>query len=94
MTIDRPRSAPTAASPDARVAGSEGIDDAGELDFAPLEASRLDRIALSARAQALIAAGLAVRAFVLHGIEEVYRRVTLDRGRWLTLESGIYRVSY
>jgi hypothetical protein len=75
-------------------AGGNGIDSASDIYFDPFEATRIDRIALSPRAHALIAAGLKVRAFVLDRVEDIRLRIALGNGRWLVFESGIYGVRY
>jgi hypothetical protein len=49
-----------------------------------------DAITLSARAAALVRAGLAVRAYVMAGWENVRRLVTLSNGQSLVLEYGLY----
>ena len=94
MTIDRSRvahGAPPAGPPHVE---SSGVDAVSDAFFDPIDATRIDRIALSPRAQALIAAGLAVRAFVLDRVDEIRQRIKVGKGRWLVFESGIYGVRY
>ncbi len=50
-----------------------------------------DVIIVSTRALALVRAGLAVRAFVIHGLEGLRRTIAIGAGRTLCLEYGIYR---
>ena len=50
-----------------------------------------DVIIVSARALAIVRAGLAVRAFVINGFEALCRTVTIGAGFKLRLEYGIYR---
>ena len=64
--------------------------DAGDLEPAIHNTLRVDQIALSRHASALIAAGLAVRALLIKGFEEIQKRIALPNGRSLVLESGIY----
>jgi hypothetical protein len=91
MTIPRSRLAPVAAAlEEARAGAVDGDFDALVMTA---EAGREDRIGLSARASMLIAAGLALRAYVCSGIEDVRQRVALGRGRWLVVESGLYGVT-
>jgi hypothetical protein len=52
--------------------------------------SKRDAITLSARAAALVRAGLAVRAYVMAGWENMRRIVTLPNGRTLLFENGLY----
>ena len=52
--------------------------------------SKRDAITLSARAAALVRAGLAVRAYVMAGWENVRNLVTLSNGRTLVFENGLY----
>lgn len=52
--------------------------------------SKRDAINLSARAAALVRAGLAVRAYVMAGWENVRRIVALPNGRTLLFENGLY----
>lgn len=93
MTIDRSRVAHDAPPIGPLQVGTNDVD-ASYAFFDPIDATRIDRIALSPRAQALIAAGLAVRAFLLDRVDEIRQRIALGKGRWLVLESGIYGVRY
>jgi len=89
VTIQRPNSAATApieAAPGGSLGAPCGVDDLAS----PLEAVRLDRISLSARAGALIEAGLKVRAYVMRGLEQVRAYVALPNGWTLVLEDGLY----
>ena len=52
--------------------------------------AKRDAITLSARASALVRAGLAVRAYVMAGWEHVRRIVTLANGQSLVFENGLY----
>lgn len=52
--------------------------------------SKRDAITLSARATALVRAGLAMRAYVMSGWENVRKLVTLPSGRSLVFENGLY----
>lgn len=90
MTVDRSRVASDAEAIDAANAEASDVGPVADPLFSSLELVRVDRISLSNRAGALLAAGLALRAFVAMGIEDICQRVALDRGRWLVLESGIY----
>jgi hypothetical protein len=56
---------------------------------APL--SKRDAITLSARASALIRAGLNVPAYVMVGWEHIRRLITLPNGQSLVFEYGLYR---
>jgi hypothetical protein len=53
--------------------------------------SKRDAITVSARAAAIIRAGLAVRAYVMAGWEHIRRVVTLPNGHTLALEHGLYK---
>ncbi len=92
MTIDGSRVAHDAPPIGPPHAGATGIDAASDPYVDPIDAMRIDRIALSPRAHALIAAGLAVRAFLLERVDEIRQRIALGNGRWLVFESGIYGV--
>lgn len=92
MTVPRSRLAPAASLEETR-SDAIGIDELDPLAYAA-EALREDKIGLSARASALITAGLALRAYVRSGIEDVRQRVALGRGRWLVLETGLYAVTH
>jgi hypothetical protein len=94
VTIDGSRVAPDAVPIGPPHAGYGGIDSASDAYVDTIDAMRIDRIALSPRAHALITAGLAVRAFVLDRVEDIRQRVALGNGRWLVFESGIYGVRY
>jgi hypothetical protein len=52
--------------------------------------AKRDAITLSARATALVRAGLAVRAYVMAGWENVRRLITLSNGRAVVFEHGLY----
>ena len=52
--------------------------------------SKRDAITLSVRAAALVRAGLALRAYVMSGWENVRKIVTLSNGRTLVFENGLY----
>ena len=52
--------------------------------------SKRDAITLSSQAAALVLAGLAIRAYVMSGWENVRRVVTLSNGRSLVFENGLY----
>jgi hypothetical protein len=87
-----PRSSPALApvrNPGTRVVDS--VDQAAQNGSPEAIAARTDAISLSARAAALLRAGLAVRAYVMSGWEHVRRTVALASGRTLVLENGIYR---
>ncbi|HLJ84896.1 MAG TPA: hypothetical protein VKT51_12050 [Candidatus Eremiobacteraceae bacterium] len=87
-----PRSSPALApvrNPSARVV--DGVDQAAQGGSPEFVAARTDAIALSARALSLLRAGLAVRAYVMSGWEQVRRIVTFANGRTLVFENGIYR---
>jgi hypothetical protein len=88
MTVARSGSADGALAAESVQAGAVA-DDLVDLTAATLEGARLDRILLSARASAIIAAGLAVRAFVLRGVEELHRRIAIGR-QTIVLDAGIY----
>lgn len=90
MTVARSLSA---AGPDSAesVQTPAVADDMADFP-ATLEGVRLDRILLSARASAIIAAGMAVRAFLLQGVENLYRRVTVGR-KTIVMEAGFYALS-
>jgi hypothetical protein len=90
VTVDRSALASETALVEAANAAAPETEFGSDALFAPLEALRVDRIDLSARARALIAAGLAIRTLLMQGIHELRRRVALGDGRWLVLESGIY----
>lgn len=87
-----PRSSPAlSAGRNSSTTAVEAVDQSGAA-FSPEPASlRYDVITLGLRAVALLRAGLAVRAFVMNGIEHVRRSVTLASGRILVLENGLYR---
>jgi hypothetical protein len=94
VTIDRSRvvhDAPLIGPPHA---DSSAVDAASDAFFDFIDATRVDRIVLSPHAQGLIAAGLAVRAFLLDRVDEIRQRIALGNGRWLVFESGIYGVRY
>jgi hypothetical protein len=55
--------------------------------------SKRDAITLSVHAAALVRAGLAVRAYVMSGWENMRRMVTLSNGRPLVFENWIYNVA-
>jgi hypothetical protein len=87
-----PRSSPALApvrNPGARAVNA--VDQSAESGSPESIAARTDAISLSARAAALIRVGLAVRAYVMSGWEQVRRTVTFANGRTLVLENGIYR---
>jgi hypothetical protein len=87
-----PRSSPALASarnPATRVI--DGVDQAAQSGSPEAIATRTDAISLSSRATALLRMGLAVRAYVMSGWEQVRRTVTFANGRTLVLENGIYR---
>ena len=90
MTVDRSRVASDADAIDGANAQAGGVGAAADPFLGQLEPVRVDRISLSNRAGAMLAAGLALRAFIITGIEDICQRVALDRGRWLVLESGLY----
>ena len=92
MTVDRSLLSSELGRVDRAHAGPDEVDAVSDAYFASLESGRVDRIALSSRARALIAAGLAVRAFVIGRLEELRQRVAIGWGRWLVLESGIYGI--
>ena len=52
--------------------------------------SKRDAITLSVRATALMRAGLAVRAYLMSGWENMRKIVTLSNGRSLVFENGLY----
>jgi hypothetical protein len=52
-----------------------------------------DVIIVSPRALAIVRAGIAVRAFVIRGLETLRRTIALGEGRTLVLEYGIYRAA-
>jgi hypothetical protein len=87
-----PRSSTALAAvrnPAARVV--DGVDQTTQSGSPESIASRTDAISLSARAAALLRVGLAVRAYVMSGWEQIRRTVTFANGRTLVLENGIYR---
>jgi hypothetical protein len=88
VTVARSGSAAEASAAESVQTGAVA-DDVVDLAAATLEGARVDRILLSARASAIIAAGLAVRAFILRGVEELHRRITVGR-QTIVLDAGIY----
>jgi hypothetical protein len=90
MTVDRSALAAEAALVEAANAATPEAEFGSGSLFAPLDAPRVDRIDLSARARTLVAAGTAIRALLIQGIHDVRRHVALGDGRWLVLDSGIY----
>jgi len=92
VTIDGSRVAPNAPPNGPQSAGAIDVDAASDAYLNPIDSTKIDRIALSPRAQALIAAGLAIRAFVLDRVDEIRQKISLGHGRWLVFESGIYGV--
>ncbi len=71
--------------------------DAGDASLAAAAANasapRCDIILLSVRANDLMRAGLAVRAFVIHALEHIYRKVPRASHGVIILEAGIYRAA-
>ena len=61
---------------------------AAALWHAPI--SKRDAITLSMQATALLRAGLAVRAFVMSGWENVRQVIALANGRKLVFDNGVY----
>jgi len=87
-----PRSAPALAPVrNPRTQAVDGVDQSAQSGSPEATAARTDAISFSARAAALVRVGLAVRAYVMGGWEQVRRTVTFANGRTLVLENGIYR---
>lgn len=94
MTVNRPPETGLAKRLDAAQTGSIAPADALDLLTASVVSdSSVDAIALSARALALIRAGLAVRALVIYALLDSYRSV-IAGGRSLVLECGVYRAAW
>ena len=86
-----PRSAGSLATVrGAQLAPVEAADSvaAAALWHAPI--SKRDAITLSARAAAIVQAGLAVRAYVMAGWENMRRLITISNGRTIVFENGLY----
>jgi len=93
VTVDGSRPAPLALPAGPAQAGTaEPFGADADLAIEQAETARIDRIALSPRAHALIAAGLAVRAFALEHAADVRRTIALGAGRSLVFDGGIYGV--
>jgi hypothetical protein len=91
--LTTPRSAgPLASVRGAQTAPVEAADAVAAIASWHTPISKRDAITLSARAAALVRAGLAVRAFVMVGWEHIRRLVTLSNGQTLVLEHGLYSV--
>jgi hypothetical protein len=87
-----PRSAaPLAPLAGAQTSSVEAADAVAAIASWHTPLSKRDAITLSARAAALIRAGLAVRAYVMVGWEHIRRLVTLANGQSLVFEHGLYR---
>jgi len=84
--VERPRSPGAPAILDT----ADAVDDRAAIDRA---AGRIDSIVLSARAAAIVRAGLAVKAFVIASLETAYRKIELASGAAVLLEAGIYRLA-
>jgi len=87
---------PRSAAPLAHVLGAqtapvEAADAVAAIASWHAPLSKRDAITLSARAAAIIRAGLAVRAYVMVGWEHVRRLITLPNGQSLVFEHGLYR---
>jgi hypothetical protein len=97
MTVARPRN--PALVVDVPRAGDLALPPSGAIDLAHAielaagegrDDGTRDAIVLSARASALLRAGLAVRAFILDALTHVERALTLT-GKTIVLEFGVYR---
>ena len=89
MTASRSAGA-LAASHGSQPAAIDAADAVAAVALWHTPIAKRDAITLSARAAALVRAGLAVRAFVMAGWEHVRRLVTLSNGRSLVFENGLY----
>ena len=86
-----PRSAGSLATVrGAQAAPVESPDAVAAVAFWHAPISKRDAITLSARAAALVRAGLAVRAYVMLAWEGVRQAVTLASGRTIIFENGLY----
>ena len=92
MTTQR-SAGPLASARGAQAAPVEAADAAAAIASWHAPLSKLDAITLSARAAALVRAGLAVRAYVLAGWEHIRRFVTLPNGQSLVFENGLYKTT-
>lgn len=89
---------PRSASPLASIRGAqttpvEAADAVAAIASWHAPLSKRDAITLSARAAALVRAGLAVRAYVMVGWEHLRRLITLPNGQSLVLEHGLYNTT-
>lgn len=91
MTVARPRD--PARTGNVALPPAAAVDLAEALELAGIESGSdgaRDAIVLSARANTLLRAGLAVRAFVFDALVHAERVLTLA-GRTIVLEFGVYR---
>jgi hypothetical protein len=89
MTVVRPRAASASSSEASPAEAIESPLASDSLAFSA-ETIRRDRIVLSARANALLAAGLFLRVHIMHTLETLHQTLLLGANRSLILDSGIY----
>jgi len=85
MTV-RHSDATSAARDAANVAADLWSTDAASAS----QSSRVDHIAVSAKARSTLSSGFAVSTCIIAGLEDLRCQVRLDHGRVLTMECGIY----